>query len=148
MKNLLFIFLLIVSAKGSSAQTGTVIAQADPNAPVITFVEEMIDFGTVQQNSEQIRTFTFTNTGKSPLVITAIKGQCGCTKVDESWSKEPIQPGATGTFKVKYDTATRIGQFEKKIMVYCNAGNATNGFVEVKIKGNVLAAGAPAPTGN
>ena len=117
-------------------------------AAIIKFETDMIDFGSVQQNSEQVRTFTFTNTGTSPLVIKDIKGQCGCTTIlPNSWSKEPVAPGASATFKVKYDTVTRVGQFDKKIMVYCNASNAANGFVEVKIKGNVVPVGA-AGSGN
>lgn len=140
MKKLLFLFVLILSAKGLSAQSdGPVVKQeADPDAPVISFEATMIDFGTVTAGSKQVRTFTFTNTGKSPLVITAIQGQCGCTTVlPESWSKDPIPPGGTASFKVEYDT-TRIGMFDKKIKVFCNASNTVNGFFEVKIRGNVM----------
>jgi hypothetical protein len=92
----------------------------------------------VQQGSEQIRTFTFTNTGSSPLVITSIKGQCGCTTFPESWPTAPIPPGGTASFKVQYDTKIRVGMFDKKITVNSNASNGT---VEVKIKGNVVASG-------
>lgn len=145
MKNSIFILSLLVAGLRLNAQ----VPVADPNAPYITFQAEVIDFGTVQQNSDQVRTFTFTNTGKTPLVIKDIKGQCGCTTIlPESWSKEPIPPGGSASFKVKYDTITRVGMFDKKIMIYCNASNAANGFVEVKIKGNVTPTGVPASGGN
>lgn len=140
MKNLLFLLVLALSVKGLSAQSdGPAVSQApDPDSPVISFEMRTIDFGTIAEGTEQIRTFTFTNTGKSPLVITAIQGQCGCTTVlPESWSKDPIPPGGTATFKVKYDT-TRIGMFDKKIKIFCNASNTTNGFFEVNIRGNVM----------
>lgn len=145
MKKLLFLLVLAVSAKSLPAQPGAAIAQADPNAPVITFESEVIDFGSVQQGSEQVRTFTFTNTGKTPLVITAIKGQCGCTHVDDAGTQAPIPPGGSASFKVKYDTQTRVGMFDKKITVYCNASNAPNGWIEVRITGKVVPSGAPAP---
>jgi len=142
MKKSITVLLLLVAGIRLSAQAP--VAAADPNAPVITFQSEVIDFGNVTQGTEAIRTFTFTNTGKSPLVISNIKGQCGCTTVSD-WPKEPIPPGGTGTFKVKYDTSTRMGMFDKKIMVYSNA-SATP--AEVKIKGNVVPSGAPASGGN
>ncbi len=135
-------FLLIASLR-LSAQTP--VAASDPNAPVITFTEEVIDFGNVNQGSEAIRVFTFTNTGKTPLVISSIKGACGCTTFPESWPKDPIPPGGTASFKVKYDTSIRVGMFDKKIMV---SSNAANGNIEVKIKGTVVPAGVPASGGN
>jgi Protein of unknown function (DUF1573) len=142
MRHLFSFVLLVLIGKSLSAQTAPATTSPDPNAPVITFEVEVIDFGTIEQGSEQIRVFTFTNTGKSPLIITSIKGACGCTTFPESWPKEPIPPGGKATFKVKYDTSIRVGMFDKKIMVYSNASNAV---VEVKIKGNVVPTGTPAP---
>ncbi len=115
------------------------------SGPVITFQEVVVDYGMISQGSDAVRVFIFTNTGNEPLVITAIKGQCGCTSIGDSWNKQPIPPGGTGTFTVKYDTSIRVGQFEKKIMVYSNATNGSAGIVEVRVKGNVLPAGAPIP---
>jgi hypothetical protein len=147
MKNLISILFILVAATRLSAQTQTIVT-ADPNAPVITFQTEVIDFGNVAQGSEAIRTFTFTNTGKSPLIISSIKGACGCTTFPESWPKDPIPPGGTATFKVKYDTSIRVGMFDKKIMVASNASNSVGGVVEVKIKGNVIPAATPVTGGN
>lgn len=143
MKIALCSVLLLIASMGLSAQAP--LAVADPNAPVITFQAEMIDFGNITYGAEAIRVFTFTNTGKTPLVITSIKGQCGCTTLPDGYPKDPIPPGGTATFRVKYDTNNRMGMFEKKITVL---SNASNGNVEVKIKGNVVAAGAPATGGN
>ena len=115
-------------------------AQGAPTeGPKITFEADVIDFGNVTQGSEQIRTFKFTNTGTAPLVIQSIKGQCGCTSIPDSWPKDPIPPGGTGTFQVKYDTTVRVGMFDKKIII---TSNAVNGVTEVKIKGNVLPSGS------
>lgn len=136
MKNFLSIFILILGAVRLSAQAP--VATTDANAPAITFdaADNTIDFGNVAQFSDAVRTFTFTNTGKTDLVITSIKGQCGCTTIlPDSWTKEPIPPGGKGSFKVKYDTSVRIGNFDKQIMIYSNAPMVT-----VKIKGVVTAA--------
>jgi hypothetical protein len=145
MKRILPVLLLLA---GAVMRLDAQAPATDPNAAVISFTTTEIDFGNVTQGSEAIREFTFTNTGKSPLVISSIKGACGCTTFPESWPKEPIPPGGTASFKVKYDTSNRVGMFDKKIMVFCNASNAMNGFVEVKIKGTVAPSGVPASGGN
>ena len=130
MKKLIAIALFVI--------TLSVHAQA-PNAvetgPAITFESEEIDFGTVVKGTDQVRTFNFTNTGDQPLIISSIKGQCGCTTIADSWPKEPIPPGGKGSFDVKYDTKTRVGMFDKKIVI---TSNATTPVKEVKIKGNVV----------
>ena len=46
--------------------------------------------------------FSYTNSGKSPLVVTEIKSTCGCT-VPQGWSKEPLMPGASSQFSVKFN---------------------------------------------
>ncbi|MCK6638643.1 MAG: DUF1573 domain-containing protein [Bacteroidia bacterium] len=133
MKKAIAILLTLFATLQMSAQG------APAEGPKITFEADVIDFGNVAQGSEQIRTFKFTNTGTAPLVIQSIKGQCGCTSIPDSWPKDPIPPGGTGTFQVKYDTTVRVGMFDKKIII---TSNAVNGVTEVKIKGNVLPAGS------
>lgn len=108
------------------------------SGPAITFESELIDMGNIRQGSNAVCEFKFTNTGTAPLIILSVKGQCGCTTFPESWPKEPIAPGAKASFKVKYDTSVRVGQFDKKILVQTNASEA---LLEVKIKGVVLPAG-------
>ena len=137
MKKSIAFLLLLTAAIGIRAQAPATVTATD--GAVITFETEVIDFGDIGQNTEQIRTFKFTNTGTAPLIIKSIKGQCGCTSIPDSLPKEPIPPGGTGTFQVKYDTTVRVGMFDKKIII---TSNATNPVVEVKIKGNVLPAGS------
>lgn len=143
MKNLLPVVLLLIASMRLSAQAPAVAA--DPNAPEISFAQPEFNFGSIVYGTDAICVFTFTNTGKSPLIITSIKGQCGCTTLPEGWPKDPIPPGGTASFKVKYDTNNRPGMFDKKITIISNAKNST---VDVKIKGNVVPAGAPATSGN
>jgi len=140
-----YIFNIVLAMLASLSVVNGQAPSATISGPVITFQEEVVDYGTISQGSEAVRVFTFTNTGNEPLMITSIKGQCGCTSIGDSWNKQPIPPGGTGTFTVKYDTSIRVGQFEKKIMVYSNAVNGNAGIVEVRVKGNVLPAGAPIP---
>ena len=94
----------------------------NPNAPEISFVTEVIDYGTIEHNADGNREFKFKNTGKEPLIITNCQGSCGCTV--PTWPKEPIKPGASSSIKVHYAT-DRIGQFEKTVTVTSNAKTAS-----------------------
>ena len=114
----------------------------DPNAPELKFDTETIDYATLDYDANTTREFKFKNVGKSPLIISNVQVQCGCTNVD-GWPKEPIAPGKTANFKVKYDSK-RVGKFDKKITVTSNAKNPTG---VLTIKGEVKPApAAPATT--
>lgn len=100
--------------------------------PEITFQKLVHDFGQIQEGTEAIAEFVFTNTGDSPLVISNVKSSCGCTV--PFYPKEPILPGKTGVVKARYDT-NRIGFFNKQITVL---SNASNGEVTLRITGEVI----------
>ena len=91
----------------------------DPNAPELKFDNEIIDYGVIDYDANTVREFKFKNTGKSPLILSNVQVSCGCTNVD-GWPKEPIAPGKSATFKVKYDSK-RVGKFDKKITVTSNS---------------------------
>jgi hypothetical protein len=126
---LLTLAFAVISTFGLKAQE----AATNPNAPEITFDNEVMDYGTIEHNANGERVFKFKNSGKEPLIITNCVGSCGCTV--PTWPKEPIKPGGTGEIKVKYDTG-RVGQFEKTITVSSNAKSAQK---TLKIKGVVKA---------
>ena len=94
----------------------------DPNAPEITFETDVHDFGTIEFAGNGIYNFKFTNTGKSPLIISNARGSCGCTV--PKWSKEPIKKGEAGEINVSYDTK-RPGPFTKTVTITSNAKTAT-----------------------
>src|SRR5687767_7441109 len=77
-------------------------AAPDPNAPEFKWESTTVDYGTVTKSDENSagREFKFTNTGKSPLIISGCKGSCGCTV--PTCPTEPILPGAKGSIKVHY----------------------------------------------
>jgi hypothetical protein len=104
----------------------------NPNAGVLSFDTEEIDYGTIPQDADGMKTFKFTNTGTNPIVITQIKTSCGCTV--PTYSKEPVLAGATGEIQIKYAT-NKIGKFTKTITVISNASEANK---VIKIKGEVL----------
>jgi len=70
--------------------------------PVLTFDKSEHDFGEILNGTPVETVFAYTNTGKAPLVISDIKSSCGCT-VPQDWSKEPLAPGASAKFTVKFN---------------------------------------------
>lgn len=124
--------------------TGNLKAQLtniDPNAPVMTFEKDSINYGTLPHNAEGTRIFHFTNTGKEPLLISSAQGSCGCT-VPSGWPQDPIQPGKTADIKVHYAT-DRVGYFYKWVTVTSNANNSP---VKIYIYGTIQPDPTPAAT--
>jgi hypothetical protein len=107
----------------------------NPNAPVMTFAESQFDFGDIQPGSKVAHTFSFTNTGKTPLLIADATASCGCTT--PNWTKEPVAPGAKGTLDVQFDSKGKQGLISKQVSVRANTQPATT---VIYIKGNVLTA--------
>ena len=105
----------------------------DPNAPVMKFMESEFDFGDIKANAQVRHTFTFTNAGKSPLLIADATSSCGCTT--PSWTKEPVAPGAQGTLQVQFDSRGKHGIISKQVAVRANTQPSVT---TILIKGNVL----------
>ena len=131
---LLFVGLLTLTATAQKVEGVKQIK--DPNAPIITFDKETIDYGKIALGANGTRVFTFKNTGKSPLIISRIQSSCGCTIPKKPTA--PILPGKTGEIEVKYDTK-RPGGFSKMLIVF---SNATEKAKRLRIKGIVV---KPAP---
>ncbi|WP_407557391.1 DUF1573 domain-containing protein [Winogradskyella sp. 4-2091] len=134
MKQTLNMAFLLVFTLSFFSVAPTEFHKYDTKVAIMKFETEVINYGTIIQNSEGKRLFTFTNTGDAPLFITKVKTSCGCTV--PNYSKAPIQPGDQGELEIKYDTK-RLGAFTKTITV---TSNAEGGNKILKIKGNIVAA--------
>lgn len=104
----------------------------ESNMAVFTWENAVHDFGKIKQGVPVSHEFTFTNTGRTPLVITNVQASCGCTT--PAWSKDPIPPGAQGFIKATYNAAS-MGGFNKTVTVMANV---ENGFKQLSIKGEVV----------
>jgi hypothetical protein len=93
-------------------------AQGTVEGPGMKFEQEMLDYGTIEQNSDPFRVFSFVNNGNEPLVIKQAKGSCGCTV--PTFPDKPVMPGEKAEIKVRYDTR-RIGKFRKTVTLVTNA---------------------------
>ncbi len=125
-----FLFMCLISLAPLQAQNLDKVKKTAS----IDFETETLDYGTIEQNSNGERIFTFTNSGDAPLIISNVKASCGCTV--PTYSKEAILPGKEGEIKIKYDTK-RMGSFTKTITVHSNAYQSRK---TLKIKGTIVSA--------
>jgi len=121
------------TAAVSSAPANSLTPTVPANAPVIKFAVESFNFGKIKQGDKVSYDFKFTNTGKSPLIITDATATCGCTT--PQWPKEPIQPGGDGVIQVTFNSANKSGLQDKLITVTANTVPPQN---MVHLTGEVL----------
>lgn len=76
------------------------------------------DFGTITTIDPVKTTFTVTNTGKNPLIITNAKATCGCTV--PIWPREPIAPGKSAKIEVSYTGKGKAGKQNKTVTITAN----------------------------
>lgn len=127
MKNVLKLSILLLFTLNTMAQNDLTVNSEG----IFKFESEIIDYGTITQNADGHRIFTFKNVGNAPIIINKVKGSCGCTVATKP--NKPIMPGETSHIKVKYAT-NRIGSFSKSITI---SSNAKNKHKLLRIKGTV-----------
>lgn len=119
----LFAFALVFTAKAQQAGSGA----------VISFKEKSVDFGDIVQGQKVEHTFTLTNSGTEPLIISNVAATCGCTV--PSWPKEPIAPGNSAEIKVSFNSTGKMGKQNSVVRIY---SNATEPIEKVSLISNVL----------
>jgi hypothetical protein len=87
-------------------------------APVISFVNDTYNFGSVKAGTPVVYEFEYTNKGKSDLMIHDVTVSCGCTAANPSIKS--IVPGKSGKISVKFDSSGRSGEQNKTITVVSN----------------------------
>ena len=101
--------------------------------PVMVFQDTLHEFGTIHQGESVNHEFTFTNTGKTPLIISSASGSCGCTVPE--FPHDPVQPGKSAIMKVTFNSAGKQGHQEKSVTINTNT---VRGIHMLYIKGEVL----------
>ena len=94
---------------------GTLTAAAQPLVGLSTRRHEL---GTILWKQPATARFDLVNRGTTPLVITGVHPDCGCTAVE--WTTDSIAPDGVGYITVTYD-AEMLGTFEKQVAVMTNA---------------------------
>ncbi|HTG66190.1 MAG TPA: DUF1573 domain-containing protein [Flavobacterium sp.] len=121
-----FIAILVFSGIGFAQKGAKIEFKAKNNT---------IDYGRISKQSDNgIRSFEYTNTGDSPLMIYSVQSTSSCTVLSKQ--NETVLPGKSSKIDIKYNMVP--GPIRKTITVESNAINYEDGRIPLKIKGEVL----------
>ena len=136
MKRLFFISILALAAcnsqngaKAPSGQLPTTLVNNPASAngmdtvaaarkPTMDFTDTLHNFGTIHEKEVVEYEFSFTNNGKTPLIINSAVGSCGCTV--PVYPHDPVEPGKSAVMKVTFNSAGKQGQQEKTVTIHTN----------------------------
>ena len=125
------LLLVMITAMAGYAQKGPKFEFKDKN--------DTYDFGTVKEGEKVVHVYEFKNVGDQPLMILKAEAGCGCTTPE--WPKTPVLPGKTGTIKVTFNTAGKVGPAYKDVTIKSNAvlDDKSKDRYTLILKGNVVA---------
>lgn len=100
----------------------TLMAEMDiPNYTEISWLDTLIDLGSVKAGDTIYFNYRFRNTGTKPLFVINTRTTCGCTL--GQFSKEPVWQNEEGMIKARYAWSGDTGTFKKYIAVHTNTAN-------------------------
>jgi len=129
------ILFLFIGIQFSSAQEEATQTQEK----TFSWNETTHDFGNIEKGTPAPVTFTVTNNGTAPLIISTARSSCGCTVAE--YTKEPIKPNETGIVKATYNAA-KPGSFTKSVTVTFDGVPSSE---VLRIKGIVVAKSTDKP---
>src|SRR5690606_9919822 len=68
------------------------------NVPIVEVENATYTFGEAKEGDKVTHEYAFTNTGKTPLIISSVNASCGCTT--PNYPKQPIKPGESAKIEV------------------------------------------------
>lgn len=108
---------MVAAQKPSPFTAANEPSERPAEAAAFKWEKTSYDFGKIPQNKPVTVSYSFTNTGNAPLVITNVAVQCGCT--GSEYSKDAIAPGKQGFVKLTFNAAA-AGVFQKSVTVFAN----------------------------
>lgn len=102
----------------------TLNAKKSKKKPVIEFEQTEFNSGKITQGEVLNYVYRFENTGDAPLVISSVKGSCGCT-IPRSYPTGKILPGEGGEIEVEFNSDNKWGEQTITISVATNTIPAT-----------------------
>ncbi|MGY4384763.1 hypothetical protein ACVWYN_001797 [Pedobacter sp. UYP24] len=117
----------------TTTAVGTHTPVQNPNGGILTFADNVHNFGTIKKGEIVTYAFKLTNTGKEPIIIKDALATCGCTVPEIP--KQPIKPGESSEIKVVFNSAGKpVGPITKPITV---SSNAVNSPVQITLVGEI-----------
>lgn len=89
-----------------------------PPATTLTIEQSIYDFGKVDEGQIVTHVYTFSNTGDQPLILSDVKGSCGCTV--PQWPREPLLPGETASITVEFNSKHKPGLRNQRVTITAN----------------------------
>ena len=102
--------------------------------PKIVFEETEFNTGKITQGEIVNYSYKFTNEGNAPLVISSVKGSCGCT-IPRNYPKGKIMPGEGGRIDVEFDSDNKWGEQTVTVSVTTNSSPA---LTQLIIRTNII----------
>ena len=135
---MLISFVVFTACQEGAAKKVNNASQVTPAAtnadgPIMTFDKTSHDFGTINEGEKVTTEFSFTNTGKTDLIIVDARGSCGCT-VPKYPKNVAIKPGESETITVSFDSSNKPGVQQKSVTL---SANTASGREMLRIKANV-----------
>lgn len=92
------------------------------------------DFGVVAQNTEVTTKFTYTNTSSVAIDGIAAQADCGCNRAELSTTR--LEPGASGTLTVSFQTQVLSGRLQKRVRLWSKA--RTQGEITMRLRISIM----------
>ena len=137
-------FVLSYAQNANQDPVSKTDTQLKVNGPVAQYDKTTFEFEDLVQGNPGTASFTLTNNGNEPLIISSANASCGCTNLN--YSKDPILPGKNTTISATYNAAV-VGPFTKTVTVRTNASDQpTVLMIKGKVNPKPAAETAPAAT--
>jgi hypothetical protein len=99
------------------------VENRDPDQPaartMVTWNRDTVRFGNIPEGTIVLDSFTVTNRGSAPYLISNIRTNCDCTVVHQP--EFPVMPGETATLRIEFDSKNKSGLTQPGIIVYDNS---------------------------
>lgn len=99
----------------------------------ILFNEYEYEFPPMEQGDVLYHSFFFVNNGDEPLILTNVKGSCGCTNVE--YPEQPIMPGEKGSITAEINTESKAKGKSFRVQVKVESNATENNNVKLWLRG-------------
>ena len=103
-------------------------AAKSDQAPKLTLVDPLKDFGTIPKGEKLVHAFQVKNTGSADLLILSAQPACGCTVAEFD---KVIKPGQTGRVVAEVETTSFSGPISKAVTISTNDPNTPSAQITI-----------------